>query len=242
MPDADGNTLHTAEDWRPYLNDFAAFSQAHKSHVPEVLQKGIFDAMQDVPRSNLVREQLTTEMAEAPTLQEFEYKIRKLKANSSPGPSGLSYNMIKKAPTVVIHEIYKCLEQFWKNKHIPAGFKWRWLVPIPKNPTDTPSLDELRPLMLCESLRKIWSALIISKIQRSLQRHKVLDRAQHGYQRGKGTSSASMIPINGLEDAEELGHELHRTSYDMKKAFDSVSKSLMLLAWQRLGVPYDVAQ
>ena len=51
-----------------------------------------------------------------------------------------------------------------------------------------------------------------------------------------------MIHINGLEDAEELGHELHRTSYDMKKAFDSVSKSLMLLAWQRLGVPYDVAQ
>ena len=35
--------------------------------------------------------------------------------------------------------------------------------------------------------------------------------------------------------------DLHRTSYDLKKAFDSVSKSLMLLAWQRIGVPSEVA-
>ena len=50
-----------------------------------------------------------------------------------------------------------------------------------------------------------------------------------------------MIHINGLEDAEELCHEIHRTSYDMKKAFDSVSKQFMLLAWCRLGVALDVA-
>ena len=83
--------------------------------------------------------------------------------------------------------------------------------------TDNPSIEELRPLMLCESLRKIWSALVLHKIQSLLHKHNVLHRAQHGYQRGKGTSSASIIHINELEDAEELGHELHRTSYDMKK-------------------------
>ena len=50
-----------------------------------------------------------------------------------------------------------------------------------------------------------------------------------------------MIPINGIEDAEELDHELHRSSYDLKKAFDTTSKPLMLLAWQRLGVPLEIA-
>ena len=29
-----------------------------------------------------------------------------------------------------------------------------------------------------------------------------------------------MIHINALEDAEELEHDLHRTSYDLKKAFE----------------------
>jgi hypothetical protein len=50
-----------------------------------------------------------------------------------------------------------------------------------------------------------------------------------------------MIHINGIEDAEELDLELHRSSYDLKKAFDTTSKPLMLLAWQRLGVPADIA-
>ena len=50
-----------------------------------------------------------------------------------------------------------------------------------------------------------------------------------------------MIHINGIGDAEELDHELHRSSYDLKKAFDSTNKPLMLLAWQRLGVPPDIA-
>ena len=50
-----------------------------------------------------------------------------------------------------------------------------------------------------------------------------------------------MIHINALEDAEEMDTNLHRTSYDLKKAFDSVSKPLMLLAWQRLGVPAEIA-
>ena len=51
-----------------------------------------------------------------------------------------------------------------------------------------------------------------------------------------------MIHINGPEDAEEMGHDLHRTSYDLKRAFDCVSKPVILLAWQRLGVPADVAR
>ena len=82
---------------------------------------------------------------------------------------------------------------------------------------------------------------MVQKIQSALHAHSVLDKAQHGCQHGKGTSSASMIHINGFEDAEELCHELHRTSYDMNKAFDSVSKPSMLLACLRLGVPLEVA-
>ena len=62
----------------------------------------------------------------------------------------------------------------------------------------------------------------------------MLDTAQHGYLRGRSTSTASMIHINAIEDAEELEHDLHRTSYDL-------SKSLIMLAWQRLGVQDEVA-
>ena len=101
-------------------------------------------------------------------------------------------------------------------------------------PTDSPTLEELRPLMLCESLRKVWSALVISRIQQALYQHKALDPAQHGYLFGKSTRTASMIHINGIEDAEELERELLRSSYDLKKALKlpvNHSCSSMTTSW-----------
>jgi hypothetical protein len=236
------STLHTIPDWRPYLQSFEQFiAQFPNSQVPSHLSEKIYTALQDVPQAAAIRQQLVQELASAPSYEEFTSRINNLKRNSSPGMSGLSYNMLRKSPPVVIQEMHKCLVQFWEDKHIPASWKWRWLVPIPKKPTDAPTLDELRPLMLCEALRKVWSALVITKIQNALYQHKALDPAQHGYLFGRSTGTASMIHINGIEDAEELDHELHRSSYDLKKAFDSTSKPLMLLAWQRLGVPPDIA-
>jgi hypothetical protein len=51
-----------------------------------------------------------------------------------------------------------------------------------------------------------------------------------------------MIHINALEDVEEMDQDLHRTSYDLKRIFDCVSKPVILLAWQRLGVPAELAK
>eukprot|EP01036_Dinobryon_divergens_P062163 gene62163-biopygen49220 len=34
---------------------------------------------------------------------------------------------------------------------------------------------------------------------------------------------------------------IHRSSWDMSKAFDTVSKNAMMIAWLRLGVPLDIA-
>ena len=235
-------TLHTVPDWRPHLQSYELFiAQFPNTQVPTHLSEKIYHALQDVPQAAAIRQQLTQELASAPSIEESTDRISQLKRNSSPGMSGLSYNMLRKAPKVVIQEMHKCLAQFWEDKHIPSSWKWRWLVPIPKKPTDAPTLEELRPLMLCEALRKVWSALVISKIQNALHQHKALDPAQHGYLFGRSTGTASMIHINGIEDAEELDHELHRSSYDLKKAFDTTSKPLMLLAWQRLGVPLEIA-
>ncbi len=54
--------------------------------------------------------------------------------------------------------------------------------------------------------------------------------------------TASTLFINTLEDAIEKGQPLHTCTWDITKAFDSVSKNVMKLAWTRLGVPDDWVQ
>ena len=102
-------------------------------------------------------------------------------------------------------------------------------------------MDDLRPLMLTEATRKVWTSIIISKIQQASRQFYTLNEAQHGYKRNRGTDSASMIFINIVESAEAAQDTSHRTPYDKSSAFDAVSKNLQAIAWRRLGVPDDVA-
>ena len=81
----------------------------------------------------------------------------------------------------------------------------------------------------------------MNKLNAVFLRHNLLDEAQHGYLPQRNTMTASLIHINIIEDAQEFGRPLHRTSFDKSKAFDSVSKNMMRIAWRRLGVPDNVA-
>ena len=117
MPDHLMDTLHSIDDWRPHLQNYDDFRASYpNSKVPDHLMRQIFVAMQDVDNAQTVRSQLTEELSAPPTYDEFEKKLRNLKGYSSPGPSGLSYNMLKKAPDTAVKELYKCLKQMWVNK------------------------------------------------------------------------------------------------------------------------------
>eukprot|EP01036_Dinobryon_divergens_P061916 gene61916-biopygen33085 len=62
-----------------------------------------------------------------------------------------------------------------------------------------------------------------------------------GFTNKMSTMTATLQYINALEDARESGQPIHRSSWDMSKAFDTVSKPAMMIAWLRLGVPEQIA-
>ena len=115
-------------------------------------------------------------------------------------------------------------------------------MPIPKKPTDIPSINDLRPLIFVEAIRKVWSKLVLQKLKKVCKEAPLLNSAQHGYLAHRSTMTASLLHINLLEDAIDRNNELHTSSYDLSKAFDSVSKNVMRMAWRRLGVPTEIAE
>lgn len=58
--------------------------------------------------------------------------------------------------------------------------------------------------------------------------------------RSKDTDSASLQLINMLEEAHASGQPLYGSSWDIRKAFDTLSKPIIRLAWLRQGVPAKV--
>jgi len=90
--------------------------------------------------------------------------------------------------------------------------------------------------MLVEVLRKLWVGIVIDMITSIWEQYETLAPSQHGFRRRRGTDTALIEVINILEHAQETD------SWDIKRAFESVTRPLMDLAWCWLGVPPDVAR
>ena len=141
----------------------------------------------------------------------------------------------------LIANIHYCLTRVWDEKGTLDWWSDRWLVAIPKKEQDVTKVGDLRPLILVDTIRKLWCKILLQRILEVWKRNDVLRHAQHGFCAGRSTMTASLMFINMLEEAIEKGEVLHTCSWDITRAFDSVSKNVMRMAWTRLGVPQEWA-
>jgi hypothetical protein len=118
------------------------------------------------PRARELSDRLADELRCPPTFEEFQASIKHASAGSAAGLTGASYNMLKSSPEHVLRDIYNTLAKLWDNKTIPDWWQWRILAALPKV-AGSQSLDNLRPLMLAECLRKVWTVIPLRKIQRA---------------------------------------------------------------------------
>jgi len=243
MPDTCHGDLHIGNNWTQ-CRDSEDYFVRDTSHTgtPENIRRLIHKAIVNVPNQKKIHDELRESLQQPPSLIEFEDAIKKAKTNSSAGISGCSYNQLKRWPPELIARVHYCLCRIWQSQSTPERWTARWLVVIPKKQEDIPNVSNMRPLILVEAIRKIWCKLLLHRILTVWGKHNALHRYQHGFIRGRNTMTASTLFINTLEDAIEKGQPLHTCTWDITKAFDSVSKNVMKLAWTRLGVPDDWVQ
>ena len=232
-----------APPWATLLTDFPLFQAFGRSkRVPDDLLELLWRALTDVPQISQVRDDLAVELALPPSLTEFQAAIQGHRGSTSPGATGLTYNMAKGWPAEVTAFAHKCLILLWDQEDTPAWMQWGWLCPKPKDPEAEITLDGLRPLILLEVVRKLWVGIVVNRITRARERHAALAPAQHGFRPGRGTDTALLQFLNATEHAVEAQLPLYTSSWDIRRAFDSVSREAMEVSWLRLGVPPTVAR
>jgi hypothetical protein len=219
-------------NWQRWQELSEDFTEADASGVPRRVLRAIRKALRAKIEPN-------DKLNEEPTLKEFKEVMAHLKKDSAPGVSGLSYNMMATWTDETIGRIFEDLRNLWRKGISPQSWKVRWLVPIPKK--QDPELADLRPLMLLEALRKAWTTIFVRRIQAFWNKYRVLHPGQHGCVKNKGCETATAEVVHALETAKEFKTEAYLTSWDMRRAFDSVSKSLITFALKRVGVPEALA-
>ena len=189
--------------------------------------------------------QLHADMAQVLTesyeYTEFRGAINHRANNRSPGISGLTSNMAKAWSDKVAEVAFNYMNVIWEARHVPDWWKDKWMIMVPKVFSAQLKTSDLRPISLLETTRKIWTALLMTKISGVLNKHHVLQEMQAGFRSQRSTETSLVQFLNALELSQDQASPLYYTSYDISKAFDRPEKGLIRLAWNRVGIPPDIA-
>lgn len=230
---------HKKDEWFSLLTHQDEFHQhANQMCVPQHIADILWTSVDHRPPDKEAHKQFQSAIVEAATYKRFRKKLSDTSNGSAGGLLGLTYDLIKMWPEETIQLAYNALCGMWESKTIPVEWTRRWLHLIPK--TDNPTLDDLRPICLLEVFRKLWVSLLIEVINEFVHTESVLSPGQH-CGKGKGTESGSSELCAALEAAKLHFIQIFLTSWDLRRAFDSVPRGVLLFAWTRIGVPQIVA-
>ena len=90
-------------DWAALLTSSDSFlTHTRARGIPDALGQVLWQAITHVPQAALVRHDLDIALAEPPTLADFARAIQHLGPSTSPGATGLTYNMVRGWPPEVV--------------------------------------------------------------------------------------------------------------------------------------------
>ena len=102
----------------------------------------------------------------------------------------------------------------------------------------------LRPIKLLEVTRKAVCGIIKYRVRAAVEGAKVLDQRQHGGRSGGFSAFSAVASVTrAFEDAIARRLDLHLLSVDIRKAYDTVNRTVGLhLAMRRVGIPEDIVK
>ena len=151
--------------------------------------------------------------------------------------------MLEAAPREIHLTLLRLYNACLTLKVVPDTWRKELVSPIPKQP-GADRVNLLRPIKLLEVTRKAVCGIIKDRVRAAMEGAKVLDQRQHGGRSGGlSTFSAVASVTRAFEDAIARRLDLHLLSVDIRKAYDTVTRTVGLhIAMRRLGIPQELCE
>ena len=128
--------------------------------------------------------------------------------------SNVTYGNIKDWPEELITHCYHILRVLWGREHIPQSWKEKWAVLLAKT-TDTADINNLRPIVLEDCIRKLWFSISYKQIADAWYRHGSLDEAHLRFVLNRVPDSGFLDLLNQMEKAQAWGGGLLSYAHGM---------------------------
>ena len=173
------------------------------------------------------------------TLDKLRHAIQKLKSNKKGGPDGLTAECFKNLPENMIQNLLLLFEAASRLKITPKIWQNNFVKLIFKK-GETTDISNYRPIALLNTIFKLWETILFHKLQEELNLPEIIESAQFGSQKGKGSIDA-ILSINLIKEANS--HlPLYTATIDLSKAYNRVNRDKLWKKLKELGVSSGLLQ
>ena len=165
------------------------------------------------------------------TRESVDAAIKSLKANSAPGPDGMTSELLSKCASVISEPLASLFSKSMHEASVPS------VVPIYKG-GDRSDPSNYRPVSLTPILMKILEKIVCEKMVAFLSENNLFNPNQHGFMKGRSWLSALLSVydeiILNLSNSQMSCTDM--IYLDFAKAFDKIDHGVLLHKLKQLGL------
>ena len=195
-------------------------------NVESTFDTSVFESLEVRPVRN--------DLADIPRLEELTQAIARLSNNKAAGASGILPEMVRHAGPAFLTSLLQLVRKSWSNGRVPQAWCDAEIVPVPKR-GDLTSCDNWRGIALLDVVGKVVGRVIQSRLQ--ILAETELADSQCGFRKGRSCTDHIFSVSQIVEKCIEHRTPSFLVFIDLRKAYDSVSRTALWRGLEILGVP-----
>ena len=161
--------------------------------------------------------------------------INNLKATSTSDSQGMSTKFIKLSKVIISHYLCVLFNKCVDEDNFPICLKQSQIIPLPKV-SQPKHLSDIRPISLLPALSKVFEKIIYARLIKFIDKHNILNNAQHGFRTNDSTDLAIATIYDKLLDNMNENKFTCATFLDLSKAFDTVDHDILMKKIHKYGL------
>lgn len=187
-------------------------------------------------RDRRARRESSKSMNQELTMHELQTAIRQLKAKKSPGPDGITNEMLIHLGKTAMRKLLDIYNYSWKQGKLPQIWKEATMIPIHKKGKDPKKAASYRPISLTSCVVKTMERIVNARLKWYLETNDLLAPQQAGFRQFRSTEDQTTYLSQEVEDAFQEQKVVLTVWIDLQRAFDKVWTDGLQVKLMRNGV------
>ena len=219
LKDSKGNTVEEIDKISDYIGKTYEHNSSSKNY-PDEFQP----IKKEAEKRNLNFNTKTKLKYNAPfRLKDLKRAIKKGK-DTSPGPDGIPYKLLKLLPDETLLLLLDLINEYWTSDSFPDSWREAFLLPVPKPEKDRTNPNNFRPIALTSCLCKTMERMVNERLIHYLEETGRLSKHQAGFRSERCTTDQLASLESFLRDAMTNKDHVVAVFFDLSKAYDTAWK------------------